>query len=115
MGRGAVVVWNWDGVMTLLRRLPPALYSLVSGCHVRRRQASSFELEMESRLDQPEVDAVGDDRRLPPFGERAAELEVFTTPGPKTGRPAAPWGDWNGLPAPEGTLSRRPGVRLPGA
>ena len=98
----------------MLNRLPPALYSLVSGCHVRRRQASSFELEIESRRDQPDVDAVGEDSRLLGVGESNAELEAFIAPGPKMGRPT-PCGDWKGFPAPDGTLSRRPGVRLPGA
>lgn len=44
----------------------------------------------------------------------AAGCELLTSPGPNIGRPGAwPWGDWKGF-APEGTLSRRPGVLLPG-
>jgi hypothetical protein len=95
--------------MTVLRRLPP-----LSGCHVRRRQASSAALDMESLRDQPEVEAVGEDSKLLLPGDNAPELDEFRLPAPNAGRPrAAPWGDWNGLP-PEGTLRRRPGVRMPG-
>jgi hypothetical protein len=47
--------------MTWLSRLVPLC---VSGCQVRRLHASSAALPMESRLDQPELDTVGDDNRL---------------------------------------------------
>lgn len=77
---------------------------------MRRLHASSLLLETESRLDdQPEVDEVGDGTRLEPAGGKAAGCELFIWAGPNMGLPGAVW---NGF-ALEGTLSRRPGVRLP--
>ena len=79
---------------------------------MRRRQASSAWLDVESRRDQPDAAEVGDANMLPLPGESVTE---GIGPGPKTGRPRlAPMGDWKGLP-PDGTLNLRPGVRLPGA
>lgn len=84
MGRGAAGDWNWEGVTTLLSRLLPVLYSRVSGCHVRRRQASSALLDMDSRRDQPGPPAVGEDSRLLlPEGEKTAELGELMDPGAK--------------------------------
>lgn len=69
---------------------------------------------MESLLDQVCVEAVGDDKRLPFPGENGAPWGESIGPGPKCGLPKlAPSGDWNGLPPPDGTLSRRPGVLEP--
>lgn len=102
--------------MTLLNLLPPALYSLLSGCQVRRRQASSAALDMDSRRDQPTEDTVGDEIMLPVPGEKTPALEAFMAPAPKSGLPRARFcGEWNGFPAAEGTLSLLPGVRLPEA
>ncbi len=116
MGSGAAEVWNWDGVMTLLSRLPPWLYSRVSGCHVRRRHASSAALDMDSRRDHPAEDTVGEERRLLLLEDaKTPLLDELMGPGPKRGRPRPGAGaTWNGLPL-DGTLSRRPGVRLPAA
>ena len=59
MGGGALA--NCEGVMTSRNRLMPLLNSRLSGCQVRRRQASSATLDTESRLDQPlAFDTVGD-------------------------------------------------------
>lgn len=97
--------------MTLLRRLLvlAAAKLLESGCHVRRRQASST-LAMESRREK--MEEVGEASTLG-AGDKAPGLELLIGPGPKSARPRfAPWGDWKGLP-PDGTLRRRPGVRDP--
>jgi hypothetical protein len=103
---------NWDGVITWFNRLAP-LKSLVSGCHVRRLQASSDGFDMESLRTELAVDAVGEARTLDRPGEKVPEFDVFRPAGPKWGpRIFAPCGDWNGLP-PDGTLSRRPGVLDP--
>ena len=113
-GGGSVTVsgGNCDGVMTWLSLLAP-LYSRVSGCQVRLRHPSSTTEDIESRLDQVDVDAVGDANKLPCDGENAPALDELNAEGPKRGplRPG-PCGDWNGLP-PDGTLSRRPGVLEP--
>lgn len=111
MGSGAADVSNCDGVMTLLRRLPGALKSRLSGCQVRRRHASSAALDMDSLREK--VDPVGDDKRLPLGEEKTPALDELIGPGPKRGRPSAPAGEaWNGL-TPDGTLNLRPGVLVP--
>lgn len=103
---------NCDGVMTWLSRLAP-LNSRVSGCHVRLRQPSSAKDDVESLLDQVDVDVVGDASKLPCDGENAPALDELRVEEPNMGPLLlGPWGDWNGLP-PDGTLSRRPGVREP--
>jgi len=80
---------------------------------VRLRHASSAVDDVESRLDQVDVEVVGDPSRLLCDGEKAPELDEFTIDGPKTGAlTPVPCGDWKGLP-PEGTLRRRPGVLEP--
>jgi len=97
--------------MTWLSLLEP-LKSRLSGCQVRRRQASSAALDAESRLDQFEFVEVGDSRLLW-AGEKAPLFDEFIPPGPNMGpRRLPPCGEWNGLP-PDGTLSRRPGVLDP--
>jgi len=101
---------NWEGVTTWFSRLVPLW---VSGCQVRRLHASSAALPTESRLDQPEVDTVGDDSKLLWLGEYAPLFGTLRPGGPNTGpRRLPPCGDWNGFP-PEGTLNRRPGVLEP--
>lgn len=112
MGGGAWV--NCEGVITSRNRLTPLLNSRLSGCQVRRRQASSATLDRESRRDQPlAFDTVGDASRVLWLGEKAPLLDVLMPEGPKRGpRTLLPCGDWNGLP-PEGTLRRRPGVLAP--
>lgn len=89
----------------------------VSGCQVRRLQASSAALPIESRLDHPEFEAVGDESKLLWLGEYAPLFGTLSPAGPKWGpRRLPPWGDWNGLPPegpPDGTLRRRPGVLEP--
>ena len=82
-GLGRTVDW----LTTALSWLGCALTVLLSGCQVRRRQASSGLLDMDSRRDQPEVDAVGDDIRLLLAGEKPPALEAFMEPGPNIGRP----------------------------
>lgn len=67
---GAGFGWIWPGVRTLLRWLVFVLKFLVSGCQVRRRQASSALDDVESRRpDQPEVGVVGEARWLLAAGE----------------------------------------------
>lgn len=103
---------NCECVMTWLSLLVP-LKSRVSWCQVRRLHASSAVDDVESRLDQAEVDAVGDENRLLWDGENAPLLDELKGEAPNSGPLApGPSGDWNGLP-PEGTLNRRPGVREP--
>jgi hypothetical protein len=65
-------------------------------------------------VDQPDVDTVGEETRLL-LGEKAPLLELFIAPcPPNIGRPGfRPCGAWKGF-TPEGTLRRRPGVRVPG-
>lgn len=112
MGRGTGEGVSWDGVMTWFNRLPP-VNSRLSGCHVRRRQASSAVLEMDSRLDQLALEVVGDDRRPLLSVENPPAPGELIMPGPKPGLPTLiPCGEWNGL-LPEGTLNRRPGVLEP--
>jgi hypothetical protein len=78
---------------------------------VRLRHASSAVDDMESRLDQVDVDVVGDARLCD--GEKAPALDELRPDGPKTGPlTPGPCGDWNGFP-PDGTLRRRPGVLEP--
>lgn len=85
----------------------------LSGCQVRRRHASSGLLDIDSRLAQGPVDAVGELTRLLFAGEKTPAFEAFIAPGPNIGRPMCrPWGDWKGF-APDGTLRRRPGVLVP--
>ena len=115
MGKGCGLDWNCVRVMTLLRLLLELGLKLsrVSGCQVRRLHASSAALPTESRLDQPEVDTVGDDSKLLWLGEYAPLFGTLRPGGPNTGpRRLPPCGDWNGFP-PEGTLNRRPGVLEP--
>lgn len=101
-------------MITLLKRLlvlVVLLKLLESGCHVRRRHASSAAVEAESRLEK--MDEVGDASVLL-AGENAPALELFIDPGPNNGRPRfPPSGDWKGFPPEDGTLSLRPGVREP--
>lgn len=80
-----------DWVTTVLSWLGFPLMLLLSGCHVRRRQASSGLLDIESRRDQFET--VGEDTILPLAGEKAPIFEAFIEPGPNGGRPTGnPWG-----------------------
>jgi hypothetical protein len=113
MGKGPETgVWNCEGVITLLRRLLvlAATKLLDSGCHVLRRHASSAALVIESRREK--IDDVGEATTL--IDGESGPAEALMRVGPKSGRPGVvPWGDWKGLPAEEGTLNRRPGVRDP--
>jgi hypothetical protein len=89
MGGGGLGRTDW--LTTLLRWLWLAgnTYERLSGCHVRLRQASSAALEVESlRADHPEVDAVGDEIRLPFAGEYGPVFEVLIALGPYMGRMA---------------------------
>ena len=109
-GFGRTVDWLTTALSWL--GLPPKLR--LSGCHVLRLQASSATLDVESRRDHPDaVEAVGDDTRLLLDGEKAPTCEVFSGAAPNRclagGGPVV---EWKGL-APEGTLRRRPGVRVP--
>lgn len=81
---------------------------------MRLRQASSAALALESRRpDQADADVAGDVTAPPPACGRAAGWELLRRPGPNDERPEADrWVGWKGF-APEGTLRRRPGVRLP--
>lgn len=101
-----------DWLTTVLSWLGLPLKLRLSGCQVLRRQASSEALDVDSRrTDQAELDAVGEETKLL-LVEKTPALELFMVPGPNMGRPGMAWGDWNGF-APDGTLSRRPGVRVP--
>lgn len=107
--------WNWPGVTTLLRWLLELGWKpRLSGCQVRRLQASSAAEDVESRRPDQADDGVGGEPRiLLPAGEKGATFGLFTAFGAKITRlTGVPWGDWKGL-APDGTLSRRPGVRAP--
>lgn len=107
-------LWTWEGVTTLIRRLLGfvELWKLFeSGCHVRRRHASSALDDVESRREK--IEAVGEAMTLGE-GEKAPGLDELTDPGPNKGLPRLePCGDWKGIPPLDGTLSRRPGVLLP--
>lgn len=56
------------GVMTWFSLLVP-VRSRMSVCHVRLRHVSSAALLIDSRRDHPDGVTVGDDSRLPWFGE----------------------------------------------
>lgn len=106
-----------DWLTTVLSWLGCPLGLRLSGCQVRRRHASSDMLEIDSRRDHCGAGAFGDETRLPLADGKAPPFEEFTGPGPgpgpNIGRPRVRvGGDWNGF-APDGTLSRRPGVRVP--
>jgi hypothetical protein len=102
-------LFSWLGLTTLKLWL--------SGCHVRRLQASSATLLAVEprRLDHPAVEVVGEATMEAFGGAKATLCELLRGPAPPNmGLPGAFWKtpDWNGFGA-EGTLSRRPGVREP--
>lgn len=80
---------------------------------MRLRHASSAADDVESLLDQVDVDEVGDANRVFCDGESAPALDELSVEWPKPGTlTPGPCGDWNGLLL-EGTLRRRPGVLEP--
>lgn len=77
-----------DWLTTELNWLGLPLKPRLSGCQVRRRQASSAALEKDSRrADQPDEDTVGEETRLPFAGEKVPTLELLTGPGPNPALP----------------------------